>query len=80
MRSPLKIDGIDLKTQMTLPSSVDVISELPLLRNLIVLIGCRFDAANLKMKVGRDDDDAKSGSRSTTVTWCLEKYFEGEVS
>jgi hypothetical protein len=79
MRSPLNIDGIGLKTQMTLPSSVDVISELPL-GNLIVLIGCRFDAANLKMKVGRDDNDAKSGSRSTTVTWCLQKYFEGEVS
>jgi hypothetical protein len=65
---------------MTLPSSVDVISELRPLGNLVVLIGRRFDAVNLKMTVGRDDNDAKSGPRSTTVTWCIEEYFEGEVS
>jgi hypothetical protein len=43
MRSPLNTDGIGLnwKTQMTLPSSVDVISELPSLVNSIVLISCR---------------------------------------
>jgi hypothetical protein len=32
------------------------------------------------MIVGRNEDEAKSGARSTTVTWCPEEFIEGEVS
>jgi hypothetical protein len=32
------------------------------------------------MIVGKDEDEAKSGARSTTVTWYPEEFFKDEVS
>lgn len=65
---------------MALPTSIDVISELQSLMNSILLIGCRLDAANSEMIVGRDKNETKSGGSSMTVTWYPEECFEGEVS
>jgi hypothetical protein len=64
---------------MTLPSSVDIIRELPSLVKLILLIGCRFDTKNSEMTVGCEDGEAKSGPRSTIVMWDPVEGFDGEA-
>jgi hypothetical protein len=64
---------------MTLPSSVEMINELPSLVNSTLLIGCRFDTVNLEMTVGGDDGEAKSTARPTNLMWYPGAAFEGEA-
>jgi hypothetical protein len=64
----IKDIGLNWNTRTTVPSLVDKIGELPSLVSSILLIGCNFDAANSKMTIRRDDDKARSGLRSITVT------------
>jgi hypothetical protein len=48
-------------------------------RKLDVTDRCRFDTVNSEMTVRGDDDEAKSGARSTILMWYPGGAFEGEA-
>ena len=64
---------------MTLPSSVDMICEMPSLVKLTLTTSCGFNAMNAEMTVGWDDGEVKSNLRSIVVTWDPAEGVEGKA-